>query len=343
MCLRPSHARPVRARDVLLCHTTHTDASSEEKRDHVPVDAPILARERKEPSPVELGRGIRMAWLPNEESKLVMTACSQRGHYFFPKWTFGQRYTYVLDVEDPEEESFQWDPDGSLRDVLGLSRLIRDNNHSTEFAARITDYEDGEQRVMPSLVPANHVYRLRRDRDWLEEDEAGELRDLLAAYWSAADDLPQRVTRASWRADYASWSAWADAMLPTLVGGLEALLKTERHSLTKQFTTRVPLLAGDLGIEGVTTELCDDLYDARSDWVHGAHVRLFSGSDEIDELAGDQPLTPTQQEAIADIARLQDVLRAAVRRAIEDPEFREVFREDDAIRERWPVDAGNTD
>lgn len=30
---------------------------------------------------------------------------------------------------------------------------------------------------------------------------------------------------------------------------LEALLKTERHQATRQFTTRVPALAGDLGLQ----------------------------------------------------------------------------------------------
>jgi hypothetical protein len=40
-----------------------------------------------------------------------------------------------------------------------------------------------------------------------------------------------------------------------------------------------------------------------------------------------------------EVARLQELLRAAVRRCIEDDGFREVFTDDDAIRERWPVTA----
>ena len=43
-----------------------------------------------------------------------------------------------------------------------------------------------------------------------------------------------------------------------------------------QFTKRVPALAGELGVDGITPEFCERMYDARSEWVHGTHVRLFS-------------------------------------------------------------------
>lgn len=74
------------------------------------------------------------------------------------------------------------------------------------------------------------AYRLRRDREWLDPEEGVELRNLLAAYWSAGE-LPARVRRATWRAEYASWLMWGDVVIPMLTGGLEALLKTHREDL----------------------------------------------------------------------------------------------------------------
>jgi hypothetical protein len=41
-------------------------------------------------------------------------------------------------------------------------------------------------------------------------------------------------------------------------------------------------------------------------------------------------------EGLGEIAKLQDLLRAAVRRCLEEPAFREIFTSDEAISERWP-------
>jgi hypothetical protein len=124
-----------------------------------------------------------------------------------------------------------------------------------------------------------------------------------------------------------------------LVGGLESLLKTERYHATHQFTTRVPALAEDLGFDGIDADFCDRMYDARSQSVHAAHVRLFSTGLEADQAAeqgtSEGPEDDEQRDVIADIARIQDVLRRAVRRCIEDEDFRTVFADDGRIRSRW--------
>lgn len=51
-------------------------------------------------------------------------------------------------------------------------------------------------------------------------------------------------------------------------------------------------------------DLCGRMYDARSDWVHGSPVALFSREDGGPDT---------------------------------DEQFREVFADDDAIRHRWSV------
>jgi hypothetical protein len=220
--------------------------------------------------------------------------------------------------------------------------MIRDNGYSTEYAARITDYEGGEQMVMYTLAAESKIaYRLRRDREWLDADEGIELGNLLATYWSAGE-LPARVSRAMWRAEYASWLRWGDLVVSSLAGGLEALVKTEQYKSTHQFVGRVPELAAEVGVDGVDRTLCERMYDARSAWVHGAHVRLFPTGQAADEEARREddstgPQTAGQWKALSEIARLQDVLRAAVRRCIEDAEFREIFADDDSIRSRWPL------
>jgi hypothetical protein len=343
---RPS-SEVVRVRDVLVCTTTDTDVSSEELNAHLPIGFPPLPFDEPPSSgaPVELGRRLSIGRLSDDDSQLVMNACTPRGHYFAPIPQFGQRYSFIrnVDLDEWRGHPFRWDEEGVISDALMLSRLIRDNGQSTMFAARIADFADGEQTVAYTLpTQGKSVYRLRRDRDWLDESEGAELRSLLAAFWAIGERaLPARVRRAIFRTEYASWLPWADLALPILIGGLESLLKTDRHPSTRQFTTRVPALAAELGFDGINADFCEEMYDARSEWVHGAHVRLFStgldAEQSAEQGAAEGPEDAEQRDAIADIARVQDVLRGAVRRCIEDEDFRAIFADDDRIRSPWPL------
>jgi hypothetical protein len=340
-----SQSPVVRVRDVAICLTGQSDGDVEEYRTRPPVASPILGRnpyryEEYDPGPFDLGRGLVIDRLSNEDADLVMNACMPRGHNFSPHRQFGQRYTFVraYGPEEFAERPYRWDPDGLITDAFMMSRLVRDNAYSTEYAARIIDYDDGEQVVVPALtVESAHAYRLRRNRDWLDDEDAKAVRALLACWWALDDALPERCRRAAWRIEYASWLRWGDVVLPILVSGLEALLKTERGFATRQFKTRVPMLAEEAGVDGVTHDLCERIYDTRSEWVHGARVRLFAGPAEghADGEAG--PHSGEEADRFAEIRLMQDVLRAAVRRAVEDEDFRRVFGSDDAIRSRWPL------
>jgi hypothetical protein len=339
----PTSEPVARVRDVIVCPTFETDTSTDEFGAHPPIGSPSLLGLRPDASePVDVGRGVILDRLSDEDAELVMSACSPRGHYFAPVRQFGQRFSVIRDVplDQWQQRPFQWDPEGVLSDVLIMTRIVRDNGYSLQFAARIADFEDGEQTVAYTLAGAGKFgYRLRRDRDWLDPDEGVELRRLLTAFWAIGDGMPDRVRRAIWRTEYASWLPWADLALPVLVGGLESMLKTDRYGATGQFTKRVPALAQELGSDGITGEFCERLYDARSEWVHGTHVRLFSTGQKTQaaEEAPEGPDDAQQWAAVADIARIQDVLRSAVRRCIEDDGFRAIFEDDNLIRDRWPV------
>jgi hypothetical protein len=335
----------VQVRDVVICTASDAEVSSDESRAHPSIASPVqpFFGEQESP-PVDLGRGLRIDRLPESEENLVLNACTPRGHYFAPIRQFGQMYSFVrnIDLDAWKSTPFHWDRDGVLSDAVMLSRLVRDNSYSTALAARIADFADGEQTVVYTIGAESKVaYRLRRNRDWLDANDGAELRDLLRAYWSIEGELPRRVERAIWRTEYASWLKWGDLVIPTLVSGLEALLKTERGKATHQFVTRVPALAVDVGIGGITPELCSQMYDARSEWVHGAHVRLVATGLEhqLAEQHGvdEGPTDAVQRDAFAVICQVQDVLRRAVRLCIEDADFRAVFSDDEAIRARWPV------
>ena len=327
-----------RVRDVLICATDpNLELSS---TDPWPIDAPIFGREGSvNAGPVQLGRGLRVERLEKELAELVMNACSPRGHYFHPHRQFGERYSYVRDVAPSAWEGsagYAWDPDHVLWDALTLSRLVQDNAHSTRYAARVVDYAGGKQTVVYTLFPeAKYVYRVRRDRDWLDPDQGAELASLLAGYWQAEnEEIPKRVGRATWRAEYASWQRTGDTIVPVLVSGLEALLKVGKERLTRQFASRGCALAHELGLDTVTPEFMAEMYDARSDWVHGARVRLFAAREVKTPAA---PATELEWDVFGKVGLVQTILRRAVRRCYEDPGFRAVFTDDAAIDSRWPL------
>ncbi len=341
----------VRVRDLIICAAdSSTDVPIEEVYAHPPIGWERRPGMDEERAPgefvdeVDLGGGIVIRELERDTAELVMNACTPRGHYFVPVRQFGQRYSFVKEVslEELEERHFAWDTDGTLDDALTLSRLVRDNGYSTEYAARLLDYEDGQCCVVYVLHREDKaIWRLHHGREWLDAPEGRELAALLAAYWECREHLPPRVRRAMWRMAYAPRIRWADMVVPILVGGIEALLKIGRRDLTQQFKKRIPALASDVGIDGLDEDLAERLYDGRSDWVHGSHVQLFVGEGAgADASAAEEPEGPQggeERSALAEVALLQDVLRGAVRRAIEDAEFRELFVADETIAERWPA------
>jgi hypothetical protein len=328
---------------VILCLGTAGPVAPAEFQAHPPIAGAFERRNLAENAgEVDLGRGLRIGRLSSDDEKLVMTACDPRGHYFFPIRHNNVRHVLILDVDGGwEERLYDWDPDGLLFRALTLSRLVRDNGYSLNYAARLVDYEDGEQMVVYlAASEGKAAYRLRTTRDWLDAQDGEELRALLGVFWEMEPKLTSRLGRAMWRMEYASWLGWADLALLMLVSGLEALLKTERHRATEQFKQRVSALAGELEIEGVSPGFCERIYDARSDWAHGAHVRMFLPPNEADNAPGKTvvaPVTAEELQVLADVALVQDVLRGAVRRCIEDRDFGAIFLDDQHIRERWPV------
>ena len=120
-------------------------------------------------------------------------------------------------------------------------------------------------------------------------------------------------------------STTPDVILPVLTAGLEGLLSTSYELPTKQFVTRVPLLAQELGIAGVSRTFCGRMYEARSQGAHGGDIELFQSASR-------------RPAALEMLALLQSVLRATVLRAITDASFRAVFEDDALIRNRWPVE-----
>ena len=80
------------------------------------------------------------------------SACSlQRGYNHDPTPQLGCRYAFVwaVDHQTYEADPFGWDGDDLLWTAVVLSRLVRDNGYSLEYAARIIMCRDEVAEVIP--------------------------------------------------------------------------------------------------------------------------------------------------------------------------------------------------
>jgi hypothetical protein len=338
----PPGSTPIAAVSDILLVTGDPNVSSSDPDRYPPILMPEFpdgpAGAARDPEPIEMGFDVSLLQLEGAQADRVMNACSSRGHYFHPVRQYGQRYTFVKPVEreDWEASLYGWDSDGVLGDVLAMSRLILDNGYSNEFAARVIERENGEQTVMP-LPGGQPVYRLRHTRDWMTLGEVGELRDLVAAFRSTRDNLPTRVRRALWNADYGPTIRWLDIRVPLLVIAFEGLISTSSSLTRRQFRERVPALAEEAGVAGVTPKLCNEMYAARSRWAHGSHIALARETRTEPEPDADVGAARTDADEVAMVALFEEALRAVVRRCIEDGDFATAFIDGDSVRARWPI------
>jgi hypothetical protein len=180
------------------------------------------------------------------------------------------------------------------------------------------------------------VYRLQHTRDWFTAEEVEQLRALVAAFRSVRDTLPERVRRALWNVDYGVTVRWLDIRLPLLVIAFEGLISTSRSLVRRQFHERVPRLAQEVGIDGITAPLAKEMYDARSRWAHGSHIALKRETPREPE-PDDEPDQSRESDEVRKVALFEQALRAVVRRCIENEGFASLFRDADSIRARWPL------
>jgi hypothetical protein len=317
--------RTERVRDVLVVPSPGHRADEQDWLDNPPVDAEV-----------DLGNGVFLARLTDDDvAEQVIHASIPRGLNHDATRQFGQLYSFWREVPEAEYDGnlFAWDPAQAIAEAIALSRFLLDNAHSFEFAGRVIDRAEGRRRIAPLTGHDGRIaYRSRKDRFWFTTDEAQTLRALLDHYRAVKDELPDRVSRALWHADRSCYCRYINEAVTNIATGLEALLSTgEDEPITAQFTKRAKAVADELGIETSLT-YWSWVYDARSKNVHGAESKLVApvGWDETDD---DPP------PDVVKIAKAQDVLRAAIRKSIEDDDFRAEFASDETVRARWPLTA----
>jgi hypothetical protein len=155
----------------------------------------------------------------------------------------------------------------------------------------------------------------------MTQREAEELASLLACYDAVQWPRPThaRVPTALWFAEYVAQEAYGEVRWVNAVTALEALLATSDERIVTQFKVRFTALAQALGHTWVSRSQAVKIYEIRSAIVHGGHRRDGPRGRETNELR----------------LQVEEILRTALRKAIEDDEFRSSFATDEAVAARW--------
>jgi hypothetical protein len=240
--------------------------------------------------------------------------------------------------EEYERSYARWDHDDTLLAVFTLSRLIRDNAYSTEYAARVVELSDGRIQIMPGPVNLEGAlaYRARAERGWLDTSEARELAALLGQFWASECQFSERVRNAIWLAEQSARCKYDFNALLTIVAGLEALLNTGPRQNTKQFAQRASDLAGEIGIDGFSRHGAKALRPALR---RGARPPL--APDLTTPRRAHSELQRTRSARDARTRPRSGLAARAVRRCIEDRGFAAHFANDQDVREKWPVSDGD--
>jgi hypothetical protein len=277
--------------------------------------------------PIRLASDLVVGWLDHDIADAILDACEPRGFAHKPHRQFGGSYTFVrAHLPEPDGNPYTRDPDETIMTTVALSRLIQPTEVGTKYAAKVVIAADGKVvEIIPGPVSGHSekAYLVpHQRRRWLTHADGMTLARLLDTYLQTKAGLPDRVRRALWMHEYGVYIHWLNARWTVMATALEALVHTDRHDSTAQFE-RAASLATITGVSGFGAKEAREAYALRSELSHGATLSLKhpQGDDHVFRLG----------EA------MEETLRRSIRQAIENPAFRDVFKADQTIRDRWPV------
>ncbi len=263
----------------------------------------------------QLADDISITQLPREIAEQVMD-CLEPHVFGIPKPVrqSPQLYTFMR-TNDADDYLGGWKPDQKLEYCVRLSRLVHPTSIPLSFHAKIkVDLNGKLLELIPLETGLRGAWIADRGRDWLTEEDAKELKDLVS-YWPLS--VPTRVSRALWYFEMAARNYFADVRWTLISTGLEALIHTERGRSTHQFKTRTAKLAAYLGMTTFTVDTALSFYDLRSQLSHGQELGTLSSNErELYRLA-------------------EDVLRGILLRSIVDNSFALTFVDNAAIVSNW--------
>lgn len=297
------------ARDVVVHTNSNTFAN------------PRFKTEPPLPDPFQVGTDLWIGRIDGEAAKIIFDLCEPSFHGTpKPVIQYAQLYSFVREIQGGANP-YEWDKDGRLQNCVAVSRLLAPSGVSLRYAARVrhnTDHSVAD--ISPADirgVPVDTFLSGRPERDWLTEADGIRLRSLMARIDSKP--LSPRANRAFWYHEYAVRTYFVELRWVYVATALESLIHVSREFSGLQFRERVAQIAAELGVPGFGIGEARQAYHLRSLLAHGQ------------QLGG---LAPADRQLYDS---MEEVLRRALLRSIEDDVFADTLGDDQKIKKRWPV------
>lgn len=224
-----------------------------------------------------------------------------------------------------------WDQDQAISKTLFLSHLVHAHEGGFEFTARV---ETDERSRLVRLLPADVGPAFMRAycclgvrRKWLTQADGLLLKELVAAYEAVRSSLAEtRVGLAVSLFLESPFVYHGRARALLLATTLEGLVTTSPDRSLKQFTTRVPHLANEVGLSTLDACWSERIYSK-------FRSRLAQGLPFL-QSAAEHERQATLDGINADMKDLDELLRRVLRKALTDADFRERVENADKY---WPV------
>jgi hypothetical protein len=298
------------ARDVVV-HTNSNTFSNPKFQSEPPL-----------PDHFQVGTDLWIGRIEGEAAKIIFDLNEPSFHGTpKPVIQYAQLYAFVREKQGIAAP-YEWDKDGKLQNCVAFSRLLVPTSVSFRYAARIrynTDHSIAD--ISPADIRGvpidTFLSTIPPERDWLTEADGVRLRTLLARMDSKP--LPSRANRAFWYHEYAVRTYYVELRWVYVATALESLIHVSREFSGLQFRERVAQIAAELGVPSFGVDEAKQAYHLRSQLAHGQQLGALAPAD--------RQLYDSMEE----------VLRRALLRSLEDDAFADTLGDDQKIKKRWPV------
>jgi hypothetical protein len=267
-------------------------------------------------------------WIERLDAQLairIQEACEPRHYNFTSNSIPYNKHIYAFVRRIPGVDGGKNEAVTQLMATVALSRLIHPTSTGDRYCASVFHLgsEDSPIQAIQKRGVCPDVFPGGKNQDWLSVEDAEALRRLMP-WLSKNKTMHRRVHRAFWNHEYAMRSYYLDVRWIFAVSGLEALTSVGKDNLARQFCDRVRRLAVKFKID-LTVDDLQRAYTLRSKLVHAENF-LF-GLETV--------LPQTQHTDLYE--KVESVLRATVRHCLLDESFGDFFRDDAAVKARWPL------
>ncbi|MGH2360049.1 MAG: hypothetical protein ACRDGM_05845 [bacterium] len=258
----------------------------------------------------------------------ILDACDPAGENFKPVRHFGCSYAfYRINAPAGNGHLYHFDSDSALYECIALSRIVHPTSVGFASAARILNWPDGAQQIIPAFPSSLNpwAFVIAPNENWLIPDDLPAVRALLNALH--AQPLPKRIETALWHHEAAARHSFIDLRWPLLTTCLEALVRIKDEKLpsgqfagsTKVFVDRLLAIGGFDATLAVPEAELRGMYAQRSLLAHGLG---FGSLDDASKV----------------LYRVQECLvRGTIRKALLDSAFRNFFVSDANVAGHLPL------